>query len=731
MRNEPKATGDFETRSARDLKKCGAYVYSLHRTTSVMCFAFRLPYWAPGRTGLWHPAYPHLGIEEEGREDLQEFFCWIALGGLFEAHNAFFERCIWENICVPRLGWPRVPHGQWCCSAAKCSVHGLPRDLDRAGAVLGCLELKDKAGAALMLKLCKPRKPLKAEREAWVDAGSPLLWRESREDFECLWTYCRRDVLAEEDISSHLDDLSDLEQRVWQMDQDMNWRGILADVELAQSALYLVERYTARCNEELCAITGGRVQTAGQREQFKDWCSINGLRLEDTQGVTLDRVLKMKGLAPEIARAVFIVRDVNRTSVAKYKVVLQRAPADGRLRDLLMYSGAGTGRWTGKGFQPHNLVKGKFTTHEAIRNVCDVIKGRDLDYLVAMYGDRVMEVLSWAMRGVLVASEGRELLVADFAAIEARVVLWLARQMSALEVFERGECIYCDMATGVYGYTVTKKVNNDNNERQFGKQAILGLGFEMGFVKFLLTCRKYDIVFTEAMARRIVGEGWDQHVEKIASYFSSVPGRRQALVDEGFDVDEVMHELVLMRHTVMTYRARYAEVAQMWRDQEDAAIAAVRSPGRRVTVERGRNTWVVEGRFLKCYLPSGRPLHYCDPKVVMKRLPWSKTERKASLTFMGMSSKTNQWVRKDAYGGLLVENITQATARDLMAEAMVRMDDDPRLDVVMSVHDEVICEADPGTCTVHEFERSMAWTPAWAKGCPVDAEGWAGPRYRK
>jgi DNA polymerase len=228
-----------------------------------------------------------------------------------------------------------------------------------------------------------------------------------------------------------------------------------------------------------------------------------------------------------------------------------------------------------------------------------------------------------------------------------------------------------------------------------------------------------------------VGTEWDLHKEKIEHYFRSDKRRLKTLADAEMDPAEVMHELILMRYTVMTYRARYPEVEAMWRDQEKAAILAVREPGRRVHVERGRCTWVVEGRFLRCYLPSGRALTYNEPKILQKAVPWNKNEKRPVLTFMAQNSKTNQWERQQTYGGTLVENITQATARDLMAEAMVRLEEHPDYDPVISVHDEAVAEADLGTGSVHEFEQIVAQRPIWAPDCPVEAEGWRGPRYRK
>lgn len=733
----PRATIDFETRSACDLKSHGSWIYSLHPSTEVMCLAIILP--GDEEARLWHPAYPYLDIEEEGQEHLQALFDYInnSPNSLIEAHNAFFEVGIWENICRPLMGWPSVSRDKWRCSAAKAAVHALPRDLLNACLAMNVSEKKDDVGKKVMLKVCKPRKALKAEKQSPNYNPDKLLWHESKELFQELWDYCKQDTKAEHALSSALADLTDEEQRVWLMDLQMNCRGIRADVKLAKAALALGDEYCTQLLRELRDITDNEVESATQRQKLKDWVNRQGVALPDTTAATIDKFKAMKGLRADVHRVLHICKEVNQTSTSKYKTaILQASPGDDRLRGQVIYHGAGTGRWSGKGLQPHNFKKAKdgLDSDEA----CEFILENDLQLICAMYGtDQVMETLSGAIRGVMIPSDDKELIVADFAAIEARCVLWLARQMSALDVFYRGEDIYCDMASGLYGRTITKK---DKDERQFGKQAILGLGFQMGFATFLITCAKYNIRFSVEMCRRIVGEDWARYEEAVTKYYTHkrLGAQRNHKLKYGTktapgldqDWQEVLHELILMKYTTDKYRARYPEVAAMWDDQEAAAIAAVQSPGRRVDVHRGRNAYLFEDRFLKMILPSGRCLHYPDPSVKMKPVPWNKDEYRPELRFMS-SLPGGGWVPQGTYGGMLVENLTQATARDLMAQAMVRCDDHPKYDVLMSVHDELIAECPIGTGNVKEFEQLMAETPAWAHGCPVDAEGWVGKRYRK
>lgn len=746
MMNEPKITIDFETRSACPIDM-GAWLYSLHPTTEPMVLSYKIGN-APVRR--WHPGYAHLGIEESPYP--QDLMDAIESGMLVEAHNRFFEFCIWTNVMMPRYGWVQIKREQWRCSAAKASYYGLPRALENAVKALGLPIEKDMEGNKLMKKISKPRKPSKLERRAmmdlWEKGEGPhpdevVLWHESREEFERNWLYCDRDVEAEHAFSEALPDLPETELRIWQMDQDMNLRGIRCDLDMVRQAIKMRDREVAAMNAELADIMGIPEDeredfSATKRATIKEWVNTQGVMLPDTQGATLDKFVAKQGLPPHVSAALKIIREVNRTSTAKYDAMLERAdPRDWRLRDLMMYHGAGTGRWAGKGVQPHNFPRGSIKDMEA---ACRLIVQGDVDAIRILYGE-VMEHLSSALRGALTASEGRDLMVADYSAIEARVVLWLARQESALQVFVdesagRGHGIYCDMATGIYGRTITKK---DKDERQFGKQAILGLGFEMGFVTFLLTCKKYNISFSKEQVLSIVGGRYSELEAMVEKYFLTDKRRIARMREAELSIREHMHELVLMQYTVQKYRSRYPEVKQMWRDQEDAAIQAIRNPGIRVDCERGRNSWVVEtigGRqVLVTYLPSGKPLFYWDPKVVLKKTPFKEADGtpvlKPSIVFWGEDPYTKKWSVQDTYGGKLVENITQATARDLMALAMVRADDGGVYDVLLSVHDELICEVDKGRGDVKEFERLMAETPGWAYGCPVDAEGWRGERYRK
>lgn len=819
----PQATIDFETRSACGLKKHGSWVYSKHETTEAMCLAYRLP---GGDVELWHMAHPEHLIGESPLPT--ELFAFVLAGGLVEAHNAFFERVIWRNVMVARHGWPAVPHTSWRCSASRASACSLPRDLENASKAMGLGVEKDMAGRRLMLKMSRPRQPRKDEVLAWMEenghtgdyrrfkarmAEEVLLWSCEEEDLYHLWSYCKQDVRTEEAFSERVPELSPVELAVWQADQALNERGARFDLELAHAALTLAAEWRRVLNRELEEMTG--ISAATKRAQVKEWLEKEeGLELPDTAADTVDWYLERGGddMSGRCRRVLEIMKQVNRTSTRKYEAMIAKTdPEDERARDLLMYHGAGTGRWSGKGIQVQNFPRGTIKDmEEACADILDAyhdaVDGRtdwetSLSWLYAMYGD-VMELLSSALRGAVVSSRNRDLIVADYSAIEARCVLWEAGAEAALDVFRSGGDIYCDMATGIYGFQVDKRQHP--NERQFGKQAILGLGYGMGFITFLLTCRKYAITFSVEQVRRILKDKYAKYNDWVHEYLFPKPKdgedgtkwanrKRQAaqvrrkLEDAREDPRRIVHELALMKYTVDVYRSRYPEVKQMWSDQEAAAMAAVRgwenlvkqraqeeSPDVQERLmprglaglwndlktpfgtawrdridgpvhRAGLISWYVSGGFLCCELPSGRVVRYRDPHIKPSKTSWGET--KDGLRYMSVVTG-GKWARTSTYGGKLVENITQAVARDVMAEALLRSKgyqgyrvegnvihvewgEPSPYDVTMSVHDELVAEVDEDKGSLEDFEDLMSKTEPWAAGCPITAEAARFKRYRK
>jgi len=335
-----------------------------------------------------------------------------------------------------------------------------------------------------------------------------------------------------------------------------------------------------------------------------------------------------------------------------------------------MYHGASTGRWAGKLVQMHNLPKGNISNTD----ICiEAFRTRDLDYFEMMYSD-VMGAISSCIRGMITAAPGHDLIVADYASIEARVLAWLAGDDRTIAKFHAGTDLYVDMAQKIYN-----KIEINKNERQLGKTTILACGYGMGAAKFQATCQVWGIDIEFNFAKRVI------------------------------DI----------------YREQYRIIKSMWYAQERAAMQAVETNR---TITCGKVAWAVYKNFLYCKLPSGRCLAYNEPRIQPVETPWG--EMKDAVTFMSVNALTKQWERTSTYGGKLTENITQAVARDFMASAMVSLED-ASYPLILTVHDEIVAEVRKDFGTVDAFIDIMARVPKWGQGCPIAAEGWRGERYRK
>lgn len=668
---------DFETRSKVDLKKSGVWVYSMDPSTEVLCMAFTLD---NNEVRLWKPS--------EHKSEMIAGFTRLLADQLIETHNAFFERAIWENIMVPKYGFPSLAPDKWRCSAAVAAYHTIPRALDKAGKALNLTTIKDQSGKRVMMQLSKPK----------AKTGDFIEIEGNEEKYNNLYDYCKQDVEAERAIGNTLGQLPEYELKIWQLDQKINHRGVPIDREAAETALKMLTKTIKELEGEAIEIGEGAFKSLKQVAKIRGWCHSYDEKIATLTKGEIAEWLTHEYVHPKVRRVLELRQMVGKTSTAKYDRMIKSLPADNRIRDTLMYHGAATGRWAGKGAQFHNLPRGSVKIKD-MSSAVELIKLGNPEAIEFCYGN-FMQFMSTAIRGMVKAPEGKMLVVADFSSIEARVLAWLSGCELMLQQFRDGVDLYKDMAAKIYKVRVEDVTDE---QRQLGKAAILGAGYGMGPAKFLDTCLSWGMKIDEDLAR-------------LAIY---------------------------------TYRDTYPEVKNFWAQMEKSAVGAASS----IEASWAGNyyiRWEKIGDFLKCKVPSGRSLQYYKPEIIEKESPYGL---KPALTFMGeKQGKTGgkSWMRVDTYGGKLVENITQAVARDLMAEAMLRIEEKEYFNIVLSIHDEIVAEtpifkrypqidykANDSMETIfpsvrlNQFEQLMSEVPSWATGCPIEAKGWIGKHYKK
>lgn len=673
-----KVSFDFETRSRESLKRVGAWLYSLHPSTEPIIIA-----WSDGllEEGQWN------------RGDLAPHELFRLLRDqevLVEAHNAFFEYAIWHNICVPRYGWPAIEWSRWRCSLSKAAACSVAKGLGNAGHMLGLSVVKEEAlGRAAMLKMAKPKKD-----------GT---WHELESDRKIMAEYNRTDVSSEEALSAALPDLPPTELEIWRMTEEINRRGIMVDVPGCTKAVTMAGGYARKLTDEFSKLTG--LETAGQRAKFIVWLAGRGHTLENTQVDTLDKFIA-SSIDPEANRAARIVTELGRSSIKKYRACLDMAAPDGRARGTIQYHAAHTGRWSGRGLQPQNFKREcRWNMDQAWRD----LHAYDIETIELIYGDP-LRFLAEITRGALIAPPGRRFMAGDWAQIEPRVLFWQAGEQAGLESFRRGEDVYLEMAMLIFNRKLTKA---DSEERFLGKHAILALGYGAGYIKFLMHCRDLGAQrFGADRVKELVPHGWLSAVMR----WIWTEDWQNVLKKMPEAVKEDVWDLALCKYIVDKYRKRHKKtVVSYWYDVEEAVRKAIRNPG--VTCRVGHVAYTCGKMFLNCRLPSGRIMRYFSPKLS----PAGQ-----------ISYVTPEEYRKSTYGGSLVENLTQAISRDIMAERMLALRQvEEYRDIVATIHDEVISEVDDGVGDLDEFLDILAVVPKWCAGVPIKVEGWKGMRYKK
>ena len=682
---------DFETRSVLDLREVGLDNYARHPTTDVWCAGFAFD---DEPVDSLRGSAQGVNWVLDYTQEMERVCDYISSGGIVLAHNAPFEWAIWNHVLAARYKWPRMKISQMRCTMAKSYAMALPGALEKVAGAVGLEHRKDMKGHRLMLQLCAPRR---IEPDGWV------VWWDDAERVGRLVAYCEQDVEVEREVDNRLVSLTDKEQNLWVLDHEINQRGIAVDTVGVQAAIKVVESESKRLSTDVARITEGRIISVNQLAEIKSWCGEHGLPVAGLAKSDIVDLLSRNDVPDDVRRVLLIRQEAGRTSTAKLEPMVLAASSDGRLRSLLQYYAASTGRWGGRRVQPHNLPRPKMQRAEIERCLGLMMAGR-LEEIVRCHR-ALVPFISDALRSMLCAVPGRLLVAGDWANIEGRALMWLSGEEWKLDAFRAqdngtGPDVYLIAAGDIYDCDpscFTKK----SPERQEGKVTELAFGFGGG-----------------VGAGQTMGKTYGVHM-----------------------TDARMDELKVI------WRSRHPATVSYWYRLEESAIEAVLRPGSRTTAgPKGRHvTWRMAGSFLWCKLPSGRALCYPYPKILPVLTPWGA--EKEALTFMTVVDPNNRklkskivddpanradWARVSTYGGSLSENVTQAVSRDILAEALVRVKE-RGWETVLHVHDEIVIETDEtgNSVTVKELEDCMSVPPEWTAGLPIVVEGWKGKRYRK
>lgn len=676
---------DFETRSEVDLLKSNASVYARHPSTIILCAVIKRNGKKMGFTNF-----------AKQRESILKFI----EGSILVAHNAQFEELLWEFYLHRRLGYPQMPPNAWKCTMAKVLAHGLPRSLEKAGDALNLIIVKDMAGKKHMLQMCKPNGSNKPE------------------DMKRLVEYCAQDVDVTEEIDKLIPDLSPDEQRVWELDQEINFRGVKIDLPLVNHIQSILEVEKEELLVQFREATNGVVDSPTLRQQFKDWLSGNGLDLPDLTAKTVDGI-DLGALGGNLRNAVEIRKTLSKTSNAKYDRITNEVDRDGRMRCNLIYHAASTGRWGGTGAQLQNLPRPRINVDLALTYLDRA------DFMWPEVFGSCADAAKSLVRSTITPEKGKVLIGADFSGIEARVTPWLAGQEETLDIFRlfdagRGPDIYCYQASSIYGRPITKA---DIDERQTGKGAVLAFGYQGGIAALHKISQGSGIdlapvansIWANASAneRHNAETAYATYERSSLKSGSDYYGKREGLVAD----------IIKQR-----WRAANGKIVSFWTEVNAKAIEAVQNHP--VRISHGPNNsihWYCSGQFLYCQLPSGRRLAYYKPRVEMVRNKFGTD--KMTLTYLTLDAKTKQLVRRPSYGGLLTENLVQAISRDIMVSAMFNVKND-NIDIVLTVHDELLLECET-TVEIDRVTQLMTRPLHWAKNLPLAVNAWRGKRYGK
>lgn len=650
---------DVETYSSVDIKESGAYKYIESPDFEILIIGYALD---NGPVNI-----VDLAKGEEMPEEFEE--------ALFDpecvkvAHNAVFER-----LSFRRIGYD-IPAEQWYCTSVKAAYCGLPLSLDGVSKALNLTDKKLDTGKALIKYFSCPCKATRVNgmRARNYPEHAPEKWEMYKE-------YNKYDVLAEREIFHRLESyiIPKIEREMYVLDQNINDRGILVDMELAESAIAVDNAYTSILTQHAQQLTG--LENPNSPVQIRQWVEKKtGNAVLSLSKETMPDLLKEFADYPDVIELLNIRKKLSKTSIKKYYAMLNCAMKDHRVRGTFQFYGANrTGRWAGRLLQLQNLSKNHISHIEVPR---ELIRARDWKTVEMMYDD-VADILSQLVRTALIAPKGKVFSVADFSAIEARVISWLANEKWRMDVFRGDGKIY--EATGAKMFNVPiSSITKGSVLRDKSKISELALGYEgsLGALK-------------------------------------RMGGERMGLSDTE------------MMSLVRKWRMANPAIVDMWKEIDEASKEAVRYQ-RPVSCTCRKIIFDCDGEFMTIQLPSGRKLFYYGPRFKDKKIGRSAMPTRV-LCYQGVVQETKQWGEIDTYGGKLTENIVQAIARDLLGSSMLQLESASYYPVC-HIHDECLVEVPEENAQAYyeEMARIMGTPPEWASDLPLRADGYTTPFYLK
>ena len=642
---------DIETYSSVDIKKAGLYPYVESPDFEVLLVAYA---WNDGPVRLIDLVS---AFDEFDAIELRDIIAGLLDPDTLKiAHNNAFER----TALGKHIGH-YLPPEEWTDTMVLAAMNGLPMSLDAAGAALQIEYQKIKEGTTLINYFCKPCKPTIANKGRTRN----MAWH-ALDKWERFCQYNIRDVEAMRQIYRRLQafPVTDFERRVWCLDTRINERGVLVDTELAQAAIDVDAAFTAEHFTEMQQLTG--LDNPNSVAQLKTWLEAVGLPCESLNKESI-KELKEKATDQTTKRVLELRQLLGKTSTKKYEAMTSAVGQDHRVRGLLQYYGAGrTGRWAGRLVQVQNLPQNHLDDIGLVR---EMVRDKDLATLEMVF-DSVPDVLSQLIRTAFVAKEGHTFLVSDYAAIEARVIAYLAGERWRMDVFANGGDIYCSSAAQMFKVPVEKHGIN-GHLRQKGKIAELACGYGGGI-----------------------------------GALKAFGADKMGLTEE--EMDDIVKQ----------WRQASPTIPRFWRDAENAAKRALENPGKVFAIPCGVR-YRRDRDALRCKLPSGRLLTYWGARL----------DNDGSICFMGQNQTTRKWEKTETWGGKLVENIVQAVARDCLAVALLRLDA-AGYKITFHVHDEIIAEAPEGS-RWEDMAEIMGQPIDWAPGLLLRGDGYSTPFYMK